>query len=209
MSLQSDPALLALKKKLRQSAPGPGPRRPGLACRREALDRWLPNGWPRGELTEILYPYSGIGELALLAPALAASEQWQAWVHPPARPQPAGLRQLGYRLERLLVVHTDDGQQALWATEQILRSGVCSAVLCWLDRVSDRQLRRLQLAAEQGRSAGFVFRPLRFREQRSPAALRLTLQPGDSRHLSATIIKHRGSRPSPGIPLSRQPPAPW
>jgi protein ImuA len=39
----------------------------------EALDRQLPGqGWPHGELTELLLPQPGIGELRLLAPALAA-----------------------------------------------------------------------------------------------------------------------------------------
>lgn len=202
--------LSALKKKLRQATPAVA-RPQGLACRRAVLDRHLPDGWPRGELTEILYPYSGIGELNLLAPALSTLSQahWLAWVHPPAQPQAAALRQLGYRLERLLVVRTATTADALWATEQVLRSGVCAAVVCWLQAVSDRQLRRLQLAAEQGRCAGFLLRPDSFGQQRSPAALRLTLQAGDSRRLHGTIIKHRGHRPSPSFELSRRQPAPW
>lgn len=203
--------LSALKKKLRQSSPTLASRPHGVACRREILDRYLPDGWPRGELTEILYPYGGIGELALLAPALSALSQdhWLAWVHPPAQPQAAALRQLGFRLERLLVVRTESAADTLWAAEQALRSGACGAVVCWLQEAGDRELRRLQLAAEQGRCAGFLLRPARYQQQRSAAALRLALQPGDARRLCGSIIKHRGRRPSPPFELDRQQPAPW
>ena len=48
-----------------------------------ALDADLPGGgWPHGVLTELLLPQPGIGELRLLAPALAALSP------PPAAPQP-------------------------------------------------------------------------------------------------------------------------
>jgi cell division inhibitor SulA len=42
----------------------------------------------------------------------------------------------------------------LWAHEQALRSGACGIALAWLPRASPRAIRRLQLAAEQGRALG-------------------------------------------------------
>ena len=41
----------------------------------DVLDAQLPGGgWPHGVLTELLLPQPGVGELRLLAPALAAEE---------------------------------------------------------------------------------------------------------------------------------------
>jgi protein ImuA len=41
------------------------------------MRRWTPQlpggGWPQGVVTELLLPHPGVGELRLLAPALAAS----------------------------------------------------------------------------------------------------------------------------------------
>jgi hypothetical protein len=56
-------------------------------------------------------------------------------------------------------------------------------------------LRRLKLAAEEGRSPGFLFRPTAHREESSPAALRLVLTAhGDG--LDVEILKSRGGMPS-------------
>ena len=50
----------------------PPPRTDGLATGFPSLDRELPDGgWPRGALTELLCDHTGIGELALMLPALA------------------------------------------------------------------------------------------------------------------------------------------
>ncbi|MDJ0654289.1 MAG: translesion DNA synthesis-associated protein ImuA [Xanthomonadales bacterium] len=201
----------------------------GLPCEHPDLEPHLPRGWPVGELTEVLAPYPGIGELSLLAPALTAltrRQQWVALVAPPQTPHASGLRQLGFSLEQTLVVRTSDAGDALWATEQVMRSGACGAVLCWPGQLSDRQLRRLQLAAEQGRCSGVIFRHLKARHVRSPAALRLTLEPNleptpepdpepissgsetrSRRSLRATIIKRRGGRPGSAFTILTCPPA--
>ena len=208
MASSNDQALASLKKKLRASG---NPRRStlaGLPCPHPKLSNQLPQGWPRGELTEILLPYLGLGELSLLASTLAAlthSQQWLAIVNPPYTLQASALRQFDWQLRQVLVVETAAAADALWATEQTLRSGVCAAVVTWLAHPSDQQLRRLQLAAERGASAGFVFRPLKARAQRSPAALRMTLQPAAEQHLCSTIIKHRGLRPPPPCELLPDP----
>jgi protein ImuA len=61
-----------------------------------ALDAQLPGGgWPHGVLTELLLPRCGIGELRLLAPALAAPADpppaLPSGVRPAARPGGAGM----------------------------------------------------------------------------------------------------------------------
>jgi protein ImuA len=49
-----------------------------LASGHAALDAQLPGGgWPVGALTELLLPHPGVGELRLLAPALAALQRQQ------------------------------------------------------------------------------------------------------------------------------------
>lgn len=158
----------------------------------EGLDEALGGGWPRGALTELL---SRRGEgVGLLLPALARlSEQqrWIAWVAPPIRPYAPALAAHGVRCERLLLVHRTDPEQDLWAMEQALRSGACSAVIAWPGRLNDGQVRRLQLAAEQGDSLGVLCRGQGAGDEPSPAALRLrvTAEPGA---LVVRVIKRRG-----------------
>ena len=66
---------------------------------------------------------------------------------------------------------------SLWALEQALRSGACEIALAWLPRASPRAIRRLQLAAEQGRALGVLYRSQRFTHVASPAMLRVLLDP--------------------------------
>jgi hypothetical protein len=180
------------------------------------LDRHLPGGgWPRYALTEILLEHYGTGELKLLMPALAhlsnAEEVagcgpddrqagWIAWIAPPFQPYPPALLQWGINLARVLMVCPGQGAEALWAAEQALSSGNCAAVLLWSDALNDRTSRRLQLAAEEGRSWAIAFRPLAAAGQCSAAALRIKLTRGQ-RGTDIRILKSRGGRPVtvPGI----------
>ena len=159
------------------------------------LDELLPGGgWPRGALTEILVEREGIGELHLLLPALARLSQgsgWLAWVAPPHVPYAPALSAAGVGLKRLLVAQTQSAGDAWWAAEQALRSGACDAVLAWLRTPDERRMRRLQLAAETGQSWGVLFRPARAAQDRSPAALRLRLEPV-ANGLAVHILKRRG-----------------
>ena len=52
----------------------------------------------------------------------------------------------------MLVIRPRAGLDMLWAMEQALRSGACGAVLGWTGAADDQALRRLKLAAEEGRS---------------------------------------------------------
>lgn len=159
-----------------------------------ALDEALPwRGWPVGALTELLLPADGIGELALLWPALARLSRaggQVVLVAPPYMPYPPAWVAAGVRLDALQLVDADQSG-ALWAAEQCLRSGACAAVLCWPRTGDDRALRRLQVAAETGRANGFVFRPARMACNPSPAALRIALEPGTPSRLR--VVKCRGA----------------
>ena len=160
------------------------------------LDAALPGGgWPRGALTEIIMPQQGIGALRLLVPALARLSQddrWICWVAPPYIPYAPALVAAGIDLSRILLVHPGAQQDGLWAVEQSLRSGTCSAVLAWPTLGDATVMRRLQLAAEAGDALGFLFRSGRLVQRPSPAALRIQLKPEPRGDLSLSNLKRRG-----------------
>lgn len=180
----------------------------GLASGYPKLDAYLPGGgWPRNALTEILLDHYGTGELQLLMPALARLSQqqaaetdadsdagWIAWVDPPLEPYPPALQQWGVNLSRVLIVRPNKSQEALWAAEQALSSGNCAAVLLWSCALDDAATRRLQLAAEKGRSWAIAFRSASDTIRPSAAALRLRVDAG-RRGTDLGILKSRGGRP--------------
>jgi hypothetical protein len=161
-----------------------------------ALDAALPGGgWPRSGLIEILAGRFGSGELSLLLPALAAltraaNARWCVWVAPPLMPFAPALVAQGIVLERVAVV---GGQRPLWAFEQVLGSGACDAALGWGKRPQPRDIRRLQLAAERGRTLGVLFRPRRAAQESSAAALRVGVE-ACGNGVRVTLLKGRGAR---------------
>lgn len=168
-----------------------------------ALDAGLPGGgWPSHGLVEILTPRPGVGELYLLLPALAALSRlsparWCTWVSPPHEPFAPALESHGVALDRMLVVRT---HLPLWALEQALKSSAASMALAWLPRASPRAVRRLQLAAEQGRALGVLYRSQRAANEASPAMLRLLLEPLMKRGRQGarvTLLKSRGGAREP------------
>jgi hypothetical protein len=167
----------------------------------QVLDGELPGGgWPRGALTEILGSQEGIGELALLLPALGALT-WAGkrviWLAPPHLPYAPALAAAGGNLAQLAVVRAPGRRDALWAAEQALRSGSCHALLGWLRRSSYDDLRRLAVAAEGSSAFVALFRPREAAAESSPACLRLALEVNkadapDGNTLSLHILKRRG-----------------
>lgn len=164
-----------------------------------ALDRELPGGgWPAGTLSEVLHDAIGIGEVKLLAGSIARATKdgrLAAWIDPPYLPYAPALAQAGLALENCLVVRPASQEDALWAAEQALRSGACGALLLWPERqnrkVDYAWLRRLQMAAEAGRSLAILFRSSAAMTHTTPAHLRVTLAVDQGR-LTACIPKRRG-----------------
>jgi hypothetical protein len=182
---------------------------PGIPTGFSELDRELPGGgWPRGVVSELLTERSGIGELSLLMPALAQLSQQDGWlmlIAPPWIPYAPALAARGIRLSRLIVVNTVSTKDTLWAAEQSLRAGNCSAILTWPAAFNERSLRRLQLAAEEGGSFGVVFGEPSRAALPSPAALRLRLGVRQDR-LAVKILKRRGSGLTPTLWLDTDTP---
>jgi hypothetical protein len=189
----------------RGSSQEEGPDWQGLASGYPRLDRHLPGGgWPRHALTEILLEHYGSGELKLLMPALARLSQsedesteagWIAWIAPPFEPYPPALLSWGVNLSRMLLVRPRQATEVLWAAEQALSSGNCMAVLLWSEALDDATSRRLQLAAEKGRSWAIAFRSVKAKYQSSAAALRIEITGGEQ-GTNLGILKSRGGRPA-------------
>lgn len=192
--------------------------RQAIASGHRALDLQLPGGgWPLAMLTELLLPHEGLGELRLLAPALAAVQRrHQAgrclmWFDPPAEPCAWVLTALGIDLRQLVIVRaraTLPGRpptqrrgtrtqlpaaDVLWALEQALKSGQVGAVVAWLPaRLPADTLRRLQLAAQAHEGPVFLLRPLAEARQASAAPLRITLASAGPDRLRLVLLKRRG-----------------
>jgi protein ImuA len=184
----------------------------GLATGFAALDAALPGGgWPRQALTELLLPQLGLGELRLLAPALAAVQAQQRCVmlfDPPALPFAAAWSACGLDALQLYVVRSRPpgprqrhratrpprlAADLLWSLEQALKSGHVGAVLAWLPpQVPVDALRRLQLAAQAHDGPAWLLRDEACRQHASPAPLRLWLQPAGIDELRLQVLKRRG-----------------
>ena len=173
---------------------------PTLASGFAELDRELPGGgWPQGQLIELLTDNAGIGELSLLAPALAQLAQTRrcsVWVlpvdasrtvsHAPevqTIPYAPALATAGLDLARTIFVKPSTPREGLWAVEQSLRARHLGAVVGWLPSASGtgdgdfRALRRLHLLAQRHRALAFV--------------LRLLLASAGTQ-LQVTLLKRRG-----------------
>ncbi len=79
----------------------------------------------------------------------------------------------GIDLDRLIVVHPQNARDELWAAVQALRSPAVAAMFAAIDRLDSRAFRRLQLAAQGGRTLGVLVRPAGARGEPSWADVRL------------------------------------
>ena len=160
-----------------------------------SLDAVLPGrGWPAAALTEIHLAREGIGEIRLLLPALARLQREGrdiVWIAPPHRPYAPALAAAGLDLSRLLVVRCSNPQDALWAYEQALRAPECGAAFAWLATHDERMLRRLAVAARDGRTFGVLWRRPGQHADATSAALRLALSPQQGQ-LAVRVVKRRG-----------------
>ena len=173
-----------------------------------ALDAELPGGgWPLANLVEVLQKDAAQHVWQLVGPALSAVMARRGdpavLVHPPYEPFGPALRVQGMAPERLLCVHADKPSAQLWAAEQALRCAEVSAVLAWLPRSRNEELRRLQLCAQAGDKLLLVFRGVDARTQSSPARVRLLVQ--GTEQLELTILKRRGPPLLQPLVLQAQP----
>ena len=160
-----------------------------------ALDAVLPGrGWPQAALTEVVLVREGIGEIRLTLPALVrlqAGNRDVVWIAPPHLPYAPALAAAGLDLARLLIVRCRSVAEQLWAYEQALRAPECGAAFAWLGLHDDRVLRRLAVAAREGRTWGVLWRRPGQQAVATAAPLRLALAP-QGRRLAVQVMKRRG-----------------
>ena len=171
----------------------------GLSTGYPLLDRHLKmGGWPAESLIEALLTRPGIGELRLFLPAIArhlSVNQRVAFIGLPYWLHPTTLRHYGVAPQQIWYLHPSRFNEQLWAMEQLLQSGHCLMVLAWQlkQTPSMLQLRKLQLAAKKGKSCGVVFRHSRYRQDSSPAVMRLAVMAEPETGLHLQILKQPGS----------------
>lgn len=173
-----------------------------------ALSAWLPDeGWPLGQLIEILTDRPGCGELSLLVPAmLALSEKCPiVLLRPPLIPNMQAWQQWQIDLHRLWWIQPARLHDTWWSAEQILRSQCAAALLCWADPIDARLLRRLHLSAQASDTLFVMFRPRDSATLFSPAVLRLELIADPVQGPSLRLLKSRGPRPAHDIALRGEP----
>jgi cell division inhibitor SulA len=184
-----------LARLCRNGREGPPPR---IEPSGSALDEILPGGgWQAGTIVELMPTSDGIGELRLLMPTLAQitrGERHVAMIAPPYIPFAPALVRHGLRLEHFWIIRAQTATDILWSAEQTLRCKSFGAVLTWPITIRDREVRRLQLAAEAGNSIGFVYRPPAAALESSPAAVRLRLHAATNGQLNIDVVKCRGAR---------------
>jgi cell division inhibitor SulA/protein ImuA len=169
-----------LKERLRQLEQSQRPAPESVYVTDTALDRVLPRqGLLGGTLTEWLSDGEGTGAVTLTLALTAGILQAGGFcvvVDSRREFYPPAAASLGLPLEQTVVVHPTKVDDALWTLEQALRSPAVAVALGWLERVNDRGLRRLQLAAEAGGCLGFLLRPAHCRTTPSWAELRLLVE---------------------------------
>ena len=175
-------------------------------------------GWPRGELTEILCDGVGMGELALLLPAMlnlqavnpaalantgrSAGGGGCVWIGAPHLPYAPALRDAGMDLTKVFIIDSTRAEDSLWAAEQSLASGAMDSVSVWINgAIADTSLRRLKHAAMSGGATCWLMRPTLFARHASPAPLRMMLKGEASGELTINLIKRRGLPPNKTIIL--------
>ncbi len=105
------------------------------------------------------HPLTPSARLAGTHPAAALVRRWLVYIDNDGSLFPPALAAMSVPLERLLVVRVSRMTDVLWTFEQCLRCRAVAAVIATLRELDAYVSRRLQLAAEQGASLGFVLRP--------------------------------------------------
>ena len=164
-----------------------------------ALDQVLPgNGLRRGTLVEWLAGRTGTGVVALaFLAARQATLQEQSVVVCDRNQQfyaPAAIA-LGLKPAQLVVLQPATDADELWALDQSLRCPGVAVVWASLPRLREHDFRRLQLAAEEGKTLGLLRRPGKVRGHPSWSEVQFFVEPLASqanRRLRVEVVRVRG-----------------
>lgn len=160
------------------------------------LDNALQGGFPEYGVIDIRSQL-GIGELRLLLPSILTRQQQRqtelvTLIAPPMCINSEMLAEFGFALDQVMVVQPSLNKQVLWSVEQSLKSGCCHSVILWHASLSVTQVKRLQLAAEKGRSLLFIIRQSQQEHISLPVTLGIRLSPSKV-GIQAQITKCKGT----------------
>lgn len=164
-----------------------------------ALDKALNGGISTSGVIRVT-SITGIGEVSLFKHPLTTyrPHKLRVFINPPANIQAPWLTTLGMNLEQVLIVTPKTAEEALWATEQCLKSTACHCVLLWNSTINTTQARRLQVAATHNDALCLLFASPDSPNESLPIMLDLTLHINNKR-LVINIIKQRHGWPVANI----------
>jgi len=161
-----------------------------------SLDAELPGGgWPLGSVSEVLAAQPSVLEWRLLGPALrrvVADGGQVVVVGPPLPPHLPGLLHEGLDERQLVCVQAELPAERLWVTEQLIKSNSAGAIVAWLPKARQEQLRRLQVCAQACDGPVFLCRPEAARHEASASPLRVHAAVGLDWELHMNVFKRRG-----------------
>lgn len=160
---------------------------------------FLHNPIPVGALTEVSGPAGG-GKTELILEYLArrfsASPSLRvAWIERQFTLYPPVLASREIVLEQVFFVDAGGSAEgALWASHQILRSGVFSAVVIAAEVRDTIALRRLQLAAEKAQASVFLLSDFPLKGSTWPIRLQLHTRRSSEGPVQVEVLKRGGER---------------
>ncbi len=170
------------------------------------LDQALNAGFPRAGMIHVQSKL-GCGEFQLLLKIIQQQDSDQRhrfWVivSPPGNVNAEFLLNHNVDLARLLVIHKTSDEEALWATEQCVKSGACAGIFMWHKSLTHLQIRKLEIAAQQGKSYCIWFDNSEHMRTNLPLNLSLTLQRnGEQVNVNINKQKHGWAKAPVKLPL--------
>ncbi|GGP93986.1 cell division inhibitor SulA [Shewanella ulleungensis] len=133
---------------------GTAPRHPGLWV--DSTEAELHGNQTIQTLKSVTQGESELGQLCSQLASLSRQGRWIVLISPPHIGYKHMLASAGVRMDRILLVHTKDEVETLWAMEKALTSGTSSAVITWTSSLDARDSRRLEIVAKSARAFGVV-----------------------------------------------------
>ena len=144
------------------------------------LDDMLPGGgWQKGGVVELIVPDDHAEAIDLVIPSLRRLSQQGRWitlVTPPLPSRTAVFTDQDINANHVLQVNPHPGRSGLWTVESMLRTGDSAAILAWPGCDTELMDKRLQKAAEHGRTLCVLFRYESFATHPSGVDVRLKVE---------------------------------
>ncbi|WP_284215428.1 translesion DNA synthesis-associated protein ImuA [Agaribacter marinus] len=147
------------------------------------LDKALNAGFPNAGMIHV-QTITGCGELDLFINILkqqnvqneqSGNNKFWVFVSPPGVPNAEYLLAQHIDINNLLVIHKTTTEEALWSAEQCAKSGACIGVFLWQKRLSQLQVRKLELSAQHGQSYCIWFTDSKVKQANLPLSLSISM----------------------------------